>query len=135
MRPVAVTAQGTEYPVDYRAWEPFTHEELLTWLMLDFQALAGPGRDSVGAFLLARAEAARVAVRAGKGPGPVSRRLGVLTAPSHLLFARIWRRPEDVPAAPFVSVRVYRESWSIEERAREPRAVRLTLLYQYPESP
>jgi len=129
---VGVTAQGAEYPVDYRALEPFTYEELLAWLMLRFPAQPPPARDSVGAFLLRSSEAGREAARAGKGPGRVSRLLGSFAAPSHVVYARRWNGPDDVPATPFVAVRIYREYWNIEERARDPHAIRRRLLYQFP---
>lgn len=132
MRAMAVTSDGHEYLVDYRALEPFTYEEVLTWLMRDFPRVRGAARDSVGAFLLQHVEAARLRTRAGRWPGVVTAPLGVLAAPSHLLFARAWRRPGDVPDTPFVTIRLYWERWNVEERARRPDAITLIMAYEYP---
>jgi hypothetical protein len=129
---VAVTSNGDEYPIDYRAWEPFTYEELLTWLMRNVNSLSGPARDSVGAFLLKKTESARLAARAGQWPGVVTRRLRDLAAPSHLLLARRWQNRDDVPNTAFVGIRLYWEHWNVETRARDPAAMRRTILYTFP---
>jgi hypothetical protein len=36
-----------------------------------------------------------------------------------------------VPGKPFVGLRLYRETWSVEERQRDPRSVTRKLVYEY----
>jgi hypothetical protein len=39
-----------------------------------------------------------------------------------------------VPATPFVGLRIYGETWDLEERAVDPTRVARTRLYEYRES-
>jgi hypothetical protein len=132
---VAVTASGAEYPIDYRVWEPLNIDELETWLYDVFPHLPPLTQDSVGAHLLAAANAGRVAVRAGKQPGTLARTWGPLAAPGHLVHAKLWTRPADVPDSPFVEIRIYHERWDIEARARNPNEVGADLVFRFPRAP
>lgn len=131
-RLVGVTAAGTEYRIDYRAWEPFTEAELATWLHGRLREVSPDRQARIGTWLLAAANAAREAVRRGDAPGYVYRRLGPFTAPSHFLHRPFWHEPFDVPAEPFARIRIYDEHWDIVRRAQDPAEFRLDLLYEYP---
>jgi hypothetical protein len=132
---IAVTASGEEYPIDYRVWEPLNVDELTTWLYEVFPHFSPAAQDSVGAYLLASANAGRASVRAGRAPGSLARTWGPLAAPGHLVHTEYWTRAEDVPAAPFVQVRLYHERWDVEARARLPDMVRRDLVYRFPRAP
>jgi len=127
---IVVDARGNEFEVDYRAWEPFTVEELDTWLP-HLADLDDASKARAAADLLARANVARERVLAGKSPGYFDRWLGPLTAPHHFLHPAIWTQPDDVPREPFVVFRVYREFWQPEARRRDATTVRRTLVYEY----
>lgn len=131
LRLVGVTAAGVEYRVDPRAWEPLSVDELSAWLYDRFPRLPPQFQAPVGAHLLAAANAGRAATRAGGSPGYFARVFGPLTAPSHYLHAKFWTRPEDVPADPFVELRLYFEQWEIETRREGLADVHLTLVYRY----
>jgi hypothetical protein len=135
LRLVGVTAAGVEYRVDPRAWEPLSDDELSTWLYDRFPRLPPQFQARVGAHLLAAANAGRAATRAGGSPGYFARVFGPLTAPSHYLHARFWTRPEDVPAEPFMELRLYVEQWGIEARREGRTDVHLKLVYRYRHAP
>ena len=135
LRLVGVTAAGVEYRVDPRAWEPLSDDELSAWLYNRFPGLQPQLQARVGAHLLAAANAGRAATRAGGSPGYFARVFGPLTAPSHYLHAKFWMRPEDVPAEPFVELRLYVEQWEIEARREAPADVHLKLVYRYRHAP
>jgi len=129
---VGVTASGAEYPIDYRVWEPLNVDELTAWLYEVFPHLSPPSQDTIGAYLLAAANAGRTSVRAGHNPGSLARTWGPIAAPGHLVHAKLWTRPEDVPADPFVEFRLYHERWDVEARARAPGALGTDLVYRFP---
>lgn len=131
-RIVGVDSAGREHEVDHRAWEPVAADELLPWMQIVFPVLSRREQDRVAAALLVDAERARQQARAGRGPGYLHRFLGPLAAPRFLLHPRLWSAPSTVPSLPFVGVRVYTESWGVEDRARDPRALARSLAYEYP---
>ena len=131
LRLLAVDDRGREYPVDDRAVEPFAYEELMAWMRRHFLDLDSAARDSAAAFLLERLNTARNRVAAGSSPGSQGRRLGPLRAPFHTLHPGLWNGPADVPAAPFVALRVQGETWDLLERARDSSRVARRLIYQY----
>ena len=128
---IAVDAAGREYPVDYRAVEPFAFEEWRGWMRAHFAVLSREDRDRVAGWMLSRLNVARERVRAGRPPGTQGRWLGPLRAPFHGLHPAAWSSPEDVPATPFVMLRLYREWWDLAERARDPSAVRRVRDYEF----
>jgi hypothetical protein len=134
-RLAGATRNGVEYLVDYRVWEPLNEDELAYWLYHMLPELSPQRQDSVGAYLLRAANAGREATRAGHAPGYLAHLLGPLTVPGHLVHEKLWRRPGDVPAEPFVELRLYRERWDVDARAHDPRAVQFDLLYRYPRGP
>ncbi len=133
LRMLVVDDAGREYPVDYRAVEPLAIEELSAWMRTTFLELGPAARDSVGRFLLHRMNVARDRVRRGQPPGRQERWLGPLRAPYHTLHPKLWTGPASVPGTPFTTLRIYRESWDLEARARDPAQVRRSLLYQFHE--
>ncbi len=128
-RIVAIDAEGREQVVDLRAFQPIGGDELLPWMHLAFPRLDRAAQDQAAAFLLGRAERARRRAAAGGRVGEDGR-LGPLTAPGFDLHPHSWA-PGRAPAAPFVGLRVYRESWSQEERRRDPSRVARSLVYEY----
>ena len=133
LRLLAVDGAGQEYPVDYRAVEPFAIEELMAWMRTYFLKLPAGEQDSVAGFLLRRLNVARARVRAGAEPGTQGRWLGPLRAPFHSLHPAQWTSVSSVPTTPFVALRVYGETWDLEERAVDKTAVTRTRLYEYRE--
>ena len=132
IRIVGVDEEGVERGIDYRAWQPMAFDELMPWMHRTFPRLPRPSQDRVAAHLRDTAEAARRKAQAGEGVGYLDRFLGPLAAPEFDLHPRAWSRAEAVPPRPFVSLRVYRETWNQEERRRDPSLVRRLLLYESP---
>ncbi len=113
LRLVGVDASGREYPVDYRAWQPLSLEELTSWLERVRPTLPIEAQDSAAGYLLGLANRAREAAASGHSFGVNRRFLGPLAAPTHLLHPEHWKTPSDVPTAPFTRLRVLRESWNV----------------------
>ena len=130
-RLVAVDAQGREYDVDYRAWQPFVIEELLGWADSRLLPLAPPDRDQAGAFLVALAERGRQRAARGERVGYFDRLWGPFTAPYFLLHDKLWASPDTTPPVALVGVRLYHESWNLEERRVSPSVVQRSLVYEY----
>jgi hypothetical protein len=131
-RLVAVDARGGEHEVDYRAWEPLVFDELGAWINQNFSRLPASGQDQAAAYLLSRAEQARISARGGRmfgtrwWPQP-------LTAPYFLLHPALWVDAARVPERPFVGLRIYTETWNLADRARDPLSFRRVLLFEYRE--
>jgi hypothetical protein len=132
VRVVAVDEAGAEHRIDYRAWQPLAYDELAPWLETVFPSLDEAGREGAARFLLGRAEAARRRSRDGGRPGTAGRWLGPLAAPYFVQHPRRWTSAEATPPWPFVGLRLYRESWTLEERRREPGHAERVLVYEYP---
>lgn len=134
-RIVAVDASGGEHDIDSRAWWPLSFDELIGWMNQDFTSLPRVAQDRVARWLVAKADSARVAARRGEAVGHYGRFLGPFAAPLFLLHPRIWSDTTRVPSEPFVGLRFYQESWSLETHARGSTAVRRRLIYGYPAAP
>ncbi len=130
-RIIGVDAGGSEYNIDYRAWRPLALEELLSWIKLNFARLDPAARDQVGAYLLGRANHAREQALSPSGLPYPNRLFGPLTAPTHMLHPAIWSRPESVPLNAFVELRIYEDTWNIEERRLDPQKVDRVLIFDY----
>jgi hypothetical protein len=130
-RMVAVGRSGHEYDIDYRVWQPLIVEELIAWSTGRLRTLPPASRDDAGRYLLAVVERGASEVGSRRPPGHLDRWLGPLAAPSFLLHPRIWNTPRDVPPEPLIGLRLYRESWDIEARARGDNTMERTLLYEY----
>lgn len=128
----AVDTRGSEWPVDYRAWQPLGFDELNPWMHRTFPRLDARARDRVLQHLLGVAEQARLRARAGAGVGYFERYLGPFTAPYFDLHPKTWSSGAGAPPETFIGLRVYRESWGHEERLRHPDRVNRTLLDEHP---
>lgn len=130
-RIVGVDTGGREYDIDYRAWRPLALEELESWIRLYFARLDPAARDRVGAYLLGRANRAREQALSPAGLPYPNRWFGPLTAPTHMLHPAIWSEPEHVPRNLLVELRIYGETWNLEERRRDPQKVTRALIFDY----
>jgi len=130
-RIMGVDVDGNEYDIDYRAWQPLELEELLSWIRLHFVRLDPAARDRVGAYLLGRSNLAREQASSSAGLPYPNRWFGPLTAPTHMLHPAIWSHPESVPHNSFVGLRVYEETWNVEERSHDPQRVTRVLAFDY----
>lgn len=129
---VGVEFSGAEQEVDYRAWKPLSPEELDSWLRHAFFRLDPIARSHIGSYLLDRANEARQEALSAGGLTYSNRWLGPLTAPTHLLHPKIWSQVEKVPPTPFVALRIYEDSWNLEERLLHARQVTRVLAFEYP---
>jgi hypothetical protein len=130
-RIMGVDISGNEYDIDYRAWRPLALEELLSWIKLHFARLDSAARNGVGAYLLGRSNLARDQALSSAGLPYPNRWFGPLTAPTHMLHPAIWSHPESVPHHSFVELRVYQETWNLEERSHDPQKVTRVLVFDY----
>lgn len=130
-RIVSTDAKGNEYDIDYRAWQPLSPEELISWLNTSFFQLDPMARDRVGSYLLDGANRARERALSPTGLAYPNRWLGPLTAPTHMLHPALWSHSENVPPNSFVGLRIYEESWDLDERLRDPARVTRVLVYEY----
>jgi hypothetical protein len=128
---VGVDLSGKEHEIDYRAWQPMALEELTSWIRLHFAHLDPAERDRAGAYLLRRANRGREQALSPAGLPYPNRWFGRLTAPTHMLHPAIWSHPENVPRNPFVELRIYGETWNVEERRRDQQKVTRVLIFDY----
>jgi hypothetical protein len=130
-RLVAVDRDGVEHSVDYRAWQPFVVEELQAWADRRLLRLGHDDRARAGEFLVQLAERGRRAATEGRTVGYFDRFWGPLAAPYFLLHPRRWSSPARTPREPLVGIRVYRESWDLQERRTAPSAVQRLVVFEY----
>jgi len=128
---VGVDTDRREYDIDYRAWRPLGLEELESWIRLHLAQLDPAARDRLGAYLLGRANRAREQALSPAGLPYPNRWFGPLTAPTHMLHPAIWSHPGKVPPDRFVGLRIYGETWNLEERRRDPQKVTRVLIFDY----
>jgi hypothetical protein len=128
---LAVDAEGREHEIDYRAWGPIEFDEFIGWEDKNFFRLNQESRDRAASYLLGIIEGNRQRWAAGEPEPYFNRYLGPFSAPFFLGHPDRWGRGEQVPRKPFVALRLYKETWSVEERARDPRSVARTLVYEY----
>jgi len=131
-RIMGVDADGQEYDIDYRAWQPLSVEELISWLNFHFFRLEPRAQDHVGGYLLERSNQARERALSPAGLAYPNRWLGPFTAPTHMLHPAIWSHRGNVPRTSFVRIRIYEESWNLEARRLDPAKITRVLAYQYP---
>jgi hypothetical protein len=132
-RIVALDADGREYPIDYRAWGPLPVDELLAWVGKDFFRLDRSAQDRVASYLLGIIEHNREQWSAGTPVSHFERYLGPLSAPLFLGHPEYWTQGAGVPAQPFRGLRLYMETWNVEERWRDPSKMTRQLAYEYRE--
>jgi hypothetical protein len=133
-RIVAIDAEGREYQIDYRAWEPLEFDELTAWQQANFSRLDRPAQDRVAAYLLGIVEGARRQWSRGERVHYLDYYLGPLSAPLFLGHPDYWETDAGVPGQAFVGLRFYEESWDVEERARDPSKISRRLVFEYRES-
>ncbi len=130
-RLMVVDRTGGEHDVDYRALQPFVLEELLGWAEGRLLRLRSEDRDRGAEFIVQLAERGRQDARAGRTVGYFDRWWGPLAAPYFLLHPKWWRSPATTPMEPIVGLRLYRESWNLQERRTAPSAVQRSLVFEY----
>jgi hypothetical protein len=96
-----------------------------------FLKLPSPARERAAAHLLGVVEGNRRRWAAGKPEPYFTRYLGPFSAPFFLGHPDRWIAGERVPRGPFVGLRFYHESWSVEERLLDPSRVTRVLAYEY----
>ena len=128
----AYDRSGVEYELDARALEPFNPIELYTWLSVTFPRLPAAQQDEAAGHLLLLANASRRRVLEGGSIGIFARYFGSAAAPTHFLFTRKWDGRAALPKESFLGLRIYEDSWDIEQRYRDPHAFQRRLLYQFP---
>ena len=134
-RVIVVDSLGTEYDVDYRAFEPLMFMEIRHWLWSDIARLPPDQRRLAARYLLDMANAARERAFAGQPVGTRGRWLGPLATPGFLLHPGTWSERSLVPARPFVTLRVYIYLWHLEARARGDMRMQRRLLYDSGQEP
>jgi hypothetical protein len=128
---LAVDALGREHEIDSRAWEPIVFQELVAWEEKNFMGLDAASRDRAAAYLLDLVERARTRWAAGTPDRHFDKYLGPLSAPFFLGHPRHWIAGVRVPDTRFVALRLYKETWNVEERQRDPSRVVRRLAYEY----
>lgn len=130
-RVVAVDTAGSEHEIDHRAWAPLVFQELTAWWDKHFFKLDPASRDRAAAYLLGVVEGNRSLWSEGRPEPYFTRYLGPFSAPFFLGHPDRWIAGERVPAKRFQGLRIYRETWNLEERARDPSRVTRVLAYEY----
>jgi hypothetical protein len=130
-RIVAVDVDAREHEIDHRAWAPLVFQELNGWHDKNFLKLDPAARDRVAAYLLGVVEGNRKRWAQGRPEPYFTRYLGPLSAPFFLGHPDHWIAGERVPQKPFVGLRLYKETWSVEARHRDPSQVTRALAYEY----
>lgn len=124
-------ASGRGYVVDLRVVQPLSPEELASWLKANEARLGAAGQESLGRFILQRAEEGRRRLVDGRRVAPNQWLLGPADAPYHFHDAKTWKSAAQVPASPFVGVRAWFLEWDIDERYADDRRVTRRLLFEY----
>jgi len=130
-RILAVDNEGREHEIDYRAWGPIEFDEFIGWEEKNFHRLDKGAQDRVSGYLLGIIERARQRWAAGDPELHFERYLGPFSAPFFLGHPERWIAGVRVPDKPFVGLRLYKESWSVEERRLDPGKVTRRLAYEY----
>ena len=124
-------ARGRGWVVDLRVVQPLSPEELASWLKANEARLGPSGRESLGRFLLQRAEEGRQRFLDRGRVAPNQWLLGPADAPYHFHDAKTWRSTAQLPGSPFTAVRAYFLEWDIDERYEDDRRVTRRLLFEY----
>jgi len=127
-------ASGRGYVIDLRVLQPLSPEEFASWLKAHERGLGPAGEESLGRFLLDRAEEGRRRFVSGGRVAPNQWLLGPADAPYHFHDAKTWTSPAQVPAAPFTAMRAWFLEWDVDERYADETRVTRRLLFEYPPS-
>ena len=125
-------ASGRGYVVDLRVVQPLSPEELASWLKANEGRLGPAGRESLGRFLLQRAEDGRRRFLEQGRVAPNQWILGPADAPYHFHDAKTWKSAAQVPGSPFTGLRAWFLEWDVDERYADDRRVTRRLLFEYP---
>lgn len=125
-------AAGRGYVIDLRVVQPLSPEELASWLKANEDRLGPSGRESLGRFLLRRAEDGRRRFLDHGRVAPNQWLLGSADAPYHFHDAKTWKSAAQVPDSPFTALRAWFLEWDVDERYADERRVRRRLLLEYP---
>ena len=130
-RLVAIDRNGVEHNIDYRAWQPFVVEELQAWADKRLLRLRPEDRTRAAEFMVQLVERGRQAAIEGRTVGYFDRFWGPLAAPYFLLHPKWWSSLSTTPREPLVGIRLYRESWNLQERRTAPSAIERSLVFEY----
>jgi hypothetical protein len=125
-------ASGRGYVIDLRVLQPLSPEEFASWLKANAARLGPRGQESLGRFLLERAEQGRQRLLANRRVAPNGWLLGPAAAPYHFHDAKTWRSAAQVPASPFTALRASFLEWDVDERYADEGRVTRRLLFEYP---
>ena len=117
--------------VDLRVVQPLSPEELASWLKANERHRGPRGEESLGRFLLERAEEGRRRLLDHRRVAPNQWLLGPADAPYHFHDAKTWTSTAQVPASPFTGLRAWFLEWEIDERYADDRRVTRRLLFEY----
>ena len=123
---IGVDATGHEWELDSRTWSPIFPLVLQEWFNDTYPLLSDEGRSTALRFLLARAEATRQRQITGAWIGNETL-LGPLTAPDWWLYRRLTM----VSPTPFMTIRIYRDSWRPDEKVADPARFKRKLVAEY----
>jgi hypothetical protein len=124
-------ASGRAWVIDLRVVQPLSPEELASWLKANEDRLGPEGRESVGRFLLRRAEEGRRRLLDGGRAAPNQWLLGPADAPYHFHDAKTWKSAAQVPPSPFTGLRAWFLEWDTGERFADDRRMTRRLLFEY----
>ena len=125
-------ASGRGYVVDLRVVQPLSPEELASWLKANERRLGPRGEQSLGRFLLGRAEEGRRRLLDHRRVAPNQWLLGPADAPYHFHDAKTWTSTAQVPDAAFTGLRAWFLEWDVDERYADEGKVTRRLLFEYP---
>ena len=125
-------ASGRGYVVDLRVLQPLSPEEFASWLKANERRLGPGGEESLGRFLLQRAEEGRLRMLERGRVAPNQWLLGPADAPYHFHDAKTWTSTAQVPSSPFTGLRAWFLEWDVDERYADERRVTRRLLFAYP---
>jgi hypothetical protein len=124
-------ASGRGYVIDLRVLQPLSPEELASWLKANERRLGPRGEESLGRFLLQRAEEGRLRLLDHRRVAPNQWLLGPADAPYHFHDTKTWTSTAQVPSSPFTGVRAWFLEWDVDERYADERRVTRRLLFAY----
>ena len=127
-----VSGDGRTVRLDPRVWQPASDNEILDgWVAWHIDETPPAQRDELARFVLDRAERARQKVRSGGSAGVNGWVFGPLAAPYAFRRGPLWNSAADVPAAPFVTVRLVKERWNVLARFHHEAAIARQVVYEY----
>jgi hypothetical protein len=122
--------QGRGYPIDPAVFQPLAPVELGARFLSRTRGLPPDAQVAVARFVLERAERARSRFLAGRRFAPNEWLLGPLALPYVFRQPALWRLPGDVPATPFVGLRIWLLEWDVRERFADEGRVSRQLLVE-----